>query len=80
MSTTIFLLAVKYLVVSHFGNFYFPSFLFRCSTYLSMLVSGELGEIGVVSKGEKSLEDDLQLPSIEAENLDVDVEEFQVSL
>uniref|UniRef100_A0A2N9GUM8 Reverse transcriptase zinc-binding domain-containing protein n=1 Tax=Fagus sylvatica TaxID=28930 RepID=A0A2N9GUM8_FAGSY len=42
--------------------------------------TGELGEIGVVSKGEKSLEDDLQLPSIEAENLDVDVEEFQVSL
>uniref|UniRef100_A0A2N9IH90 Ubiquitin-like domain-containing protein n=1 Tax=Fagus sylvatica TaxID=28930 RepID=A0A2N9IH90_FAGSY len=39
--------------------------------------TGELGEIGVVSKGEKSLEDDLQLPSIEAENLDVDVEEFQ---
>ena len=75
------MVAVKYLVVSHFKNFYFPSFLFWCSTYLSVLISGDQGEIlGVVSESEKSFDDDLQHASLEAEKLAIDIEEFQVSL
>lgn len=32
----------------------------------------------VVSESEKSLENDLQVGSVDGENLDVDIEEFQV--
>jgi hypothetical protein len=66
-------------VVSHFINFSFPSFSFWRLTYLSLPISGEQGEYPmVVSESEKSLENDLQVGSVDGENLDVDIEEFQV--
>ncbi|KAG6652791.1 hypothetical protein CIPAW_05G030600 [Carya illinoinensis] len=48
-------------------------------TYLSIPASGEQGECPLLaSEVEKSFEDNIQVGSLDAEDLDVDVEEFQI--